>query len=56
MRHFQFRDVVQEGGIAGGEQHRALAAVGDGGADRVGQAGTEAAEVLVPHHVTRFAL
>jgi hypothetical protein len=52
----QLGNVEQEGGIAGGEQHRALAAVGDRGADRVGQAGAQMTEVLVPDDVVRLAL
>ena len=53
---FEFGDVEQERGVTGEQHDRTLAAVGDRGADGVGQAGAEVAEVLVPDHVVRLRL
>src|SRR3546814_6469092 len=54
--YFQIADVVQEQRVAGGQQYRPLAAVGNRRADGITQAGTETAEVLVPDHVMRLGL
>src|SRR3546814_13424026 len=44
VRHFQIADVVQERRVAGGQQYRPLAAVGNRRADGITQAGTRSEE------------
>ena len=55
-RGLQFGDVEQECRVTGQQHDRPLAALGDRGADGVGQTRAQMTEVLVPDHVARLGL
>ena len=55
-RGFQLGDVEQESRVAGEQHDRPAAPLGHRRADRVGQAGSEVTEILIPDHVARLGL